>query len=192
MSGKGPWFVVGDTCVAPVCLALLVALSCGSDEPGELPAPPCAGRNALVVGTIEDLGSGCVSVRVQRVVSEGDPIYATNGSVLFNGNPDRGAIVRGRLGSLYSWQHEFEDRAEVAFFVEPRGEELSLQLFPRDDDQVQVQWGSRELQLEVGDMVGPDCAENLEMRREASDDVIEDTSSSHQTSSSTTSLCTPR
>jgi hypothetical protein len=125
-------------------------------------------------------------------VSEGDPIYATSGSVLFNGNPDRGAIVRGRLGSIYAWQHEFEDRAEVAFFVEPQGEELTLQLFPLEDDQVQVQWGSRELQLDVGEMSGPDCAENLENRRESSEDVIDDDSAVNQTSESSTSLCTPR
>jgi hypothetical protein len=164
---------------------LLALSACGgqSGNEGDLPAAPCARDNAFVVGRIEEVGAGCVSVRVERVVSAGMPLPAADGGVRSDGEPEVGELLRGRLGTIYSYDHEFERADSVALFVEPWGDDaIALQLFPVDGDRVQIHWAGQRLELEVAEMVEVDCQSKLEARRKPSDDVRHGGGGSVQTS----------
>jgi len=57
---------------------------------------------------------------------------------------------------------------------------------------VQVQWGLRSLQIELDDMVAPDCGEKLWALRESESDTVVNASSSTQAAPAAAALiCMP-
>jgi hypothetical protein len=151
--------------------AAVLALSSGcggqSGVEGDRPGPPCAVNQTFVVGRIEDVSGGCVSVRVERVLAAGEPVYDGNGEVIFDGNPKIGDVLRGHLGSTYAYTHEFEAAASVALFVETFDDVPALQLFPLQGDRVQLHWAGKLLEVGFTDMTAPDCYDRLEGLYEA-------------------------
>ena len=157
----------------------LAAIGCGgqSGNEGELPAAPCAREDALVVGHIESVGGGCVSVRVERVVSAG---ALTSLDVVLQ-QLERGATISGRLGRIYSSRHDFQ-QGDAVVVIASAGEAspagVWLELFPYRDDRAEVQWGLAQLQIELNVLHAPDCDERLWARRESAPQ-LESTLSDH-------------
>jgi hypothetical protein len=166
-------------------LLLSAAVACGgqSGNEGELPAAPCARSQPTVVGRIEALGEGCVSVRVERVVQAGDPVVGHSSEVILEGPPMPGSVLRGYLDATYAWRHAFAAEDPVAVVVSSRGDMLSLQLLPVEDVRVQAQWGKVQLQFTLDDLIAPDCQTKLEAEhlQHVGDDVIEGGSGTRQT-----------
>lgn len=162
----------------------------GFDGPdlGMLPAAPCVtGETALVLGTIEALAGGCVSLRVDRIVAPG----AAEAEV--------GELVRARAGTVYAWKRTFGIGDSIAATAQPAAARIVdgslsrsgltwVQLFPVKDDRVQIQWGRVMLSAELDELTAPNCGEVLTKRREASDDFVP---RSDPTSSTTTTAAPP-
>jgi hypothetical protein len=134
-----------------------------SGSEGSSPAPPCAAGRALFVGRIHEVSGGCVSIEVERVVAAG-PLSLANGGTV-DGNSATGAVLRGRLSTIYSYRHEFMAAESVAVLIDAWDEPARFELFPLVGDRVQVQWGPQRLEVELEEMAAPDCAERLEARR---------------------------
>jgi hypothetical protein len=182
---------------APLLLAstLPLAAACagqsgneGYEDPGQLPGAPCVtGEAALVLGTIESLGGGCVGLRVDRVVTPGQA------------EVEVGELVRARAGTVYAWKRTFAIGDSVAATLQlptailvdgsvSRPGPTSVQLLPFTDDRVQIQWGRVMLSAALDELTAPDCSEVLWERREASDDLVPRT---NPTSHSTTPTAPP-
>jgi hypothetical protein len=146
----------------------LAASACGGQtgSEGMLPAPPCAFGGTLVVGRIENLGGGCVSIQVERVVATGEPIYGDDGETFFDGDPAVGSTLNGHLQTMYAYTREFEKADAVAVIIGRRGNALALELLPLDDGRVQVQWGGRALEADLEEISAADCREKLPARFE--------------------------
>jgi hypothetical protein len=151
-----------------------------SGTEGRLPAAPCAAGRALLVGRIHEVGGGCVSIEVERVVAAG-PLSVANGGTIDN-NSAVGAVLRGRLSTIYSYRHEFMAAESVAVLIDAWGESARFELFPLAGERVQVQWGPQRLEVELDEMAAPDCAERLEARRTPQSDVVVNGSGSTPTS----------
>ena len=150
-------------------MALLLtaaAAGCGgqSGNEGELPAAPCARNQAVVVGRIEAIGGGCVTVRVDRVAAAGEPLLSLDGDEVFDGRPVPNAALSGYFASAYAFRHEFRAGERVAAIIGTRGDMLSLELFPLDGDRVQARWAHADLSLTLVDLIAADCQSKLEAK----------------------------
>lgn len=124
---------------------------------GSLPAPPCRYGAPFLLGNIEDLGGGCVSVVVERVIAQGSDGDSSELS--------EGSTVRGRLGRTYAYRSDFATGDSVALFVQKYDDQLTLELFPYANERAQALWGTTSLSLELEEMSAEDCPERLDERR---------------------------
>ena len=153
----------------------MLALGCvgQSGNEGSMPGPPCASGAALIVGRIQSVGGGCVSVEVERVLAPGQAtISGSDGQVLFDGNPHVGDTLHGPLETVYAYSHEFHPNDAVATLVFARGSDIAMEVFPRDGDSVKLQWSGREFKADMQDLTSPDCSEKLAMLREAGKAIV--------------------
>lgn len=165
-------------------LALLVVLSGCSQSLATFdpPAPPCASGRSFVVGGIEAVGAGCVTVRVERVVRDGSPVSDQSGRELFDGAPEVGVSLRGYLATVYAYKHEFQVGESVALFVYGRYDQLALELFPFEDERVEVLWGRQSFSLALEELSADACSSELLARRVPERDTPSNTSGTFQTS----------
>src|SRR4051794_22624195 len=152
---------------AAALVVSIAAIGCGgqSGAEGEWPAAPCAGEAALLIGRIEDVGGGCVSVRIERVIATGAPLSDVHGDMLFDGNPEVGSVVRGHLGSIYAFTHDFSAAEPVAVLVGADRDDLAFQLFPLEGERAQIHWAGKWLKAGFDDMTASDCPDRLEALR---------------------------
>lgn len=118
----------------------------------------------MLQGTVSEMGSGCVGVHVERVVAKGAEIVRADGSVLFDGSAAPGEIVRGRLGSVYAYTHEFRLNEPVVVLVGTFDDDLGLQLLPVEGDVAQVHWSGRRFEAPIEELAAPDCDAKLQAR----------------------------
>lgn len=160
------WFV------APLAAALGAGCNGGqSGNEGDIPAPPCAGQGALFQAHILDVGGGSVRLEVDALVKAGYPLTNDDGTEIFSGEVQPGEVLRGRLGSVYSWSHEFSSGESVAVLPGPWQELLSFELMPMQGERVIVQWTSARFESTLEELAAEDCSERLAGRVELDSDV---------------------
>ena len=159
-----------------VCLALV---ACGgqSGNEGQLPGAPCSPASALVLGHIEEIGEGCVSVRVERGLAMGGAAFDARDPL------DAGAKLRGYASVIYAWKHTFASGEEVAAIVGSRGDQVALELLQRNGERVTLQWGLKQFDVSLDELTADDCGQKLFERWQAEPNAFEpNRSSTTQTS----------
>jgi hypothetical protein len=142
-----------------------------SGNEGDIPAPPCAWQGALFQAHIVDVGGGSVRLEVDALVKASDPILDTEGGVIFSGDVEPGETLRGRLGTMYAWSHEFAIGEPVAALAVSWGDELEFQLMPMSGDRVIVQWTSETFESTLEELAAADCSRRLSSRVDLDSDV---------------------
>jgi len=155
----------------------------------DLPSAPCPQSDfALVQATIAELGGGCVSLGIDRVVYED--------LLLDEETIAAGQVFRGRAITAYAWQRTFEMGQSVAAIISLASPEIvdgslarpgpaSLTLFPFVEERVQIQWGRAMLSAALDELTAPNCGEVLEQRRVESTDLVPETDSGSTTTTTT-------
>lgn len=160
-----------------VGLAPLGGVSClggQSGNEGDIPPPPCAGQGGLFQAHVLEVGEGNVRLEVDALVAAGDPIVDTEGRVLFSGEVAPGEVLRGKLGTIYAWSHEFAIDEPVAVLPGTWGDLLEFQLMPMRGDRVIVQWTSETVESTLEELAASDCSLRLRSRVELDSDVRTD------------------
>jgi hypothetical protein len=157
--------------------ALLMSLaSCGagtfacgggqSGSEGDPPAPPCAGDGLVLQGRITQLGAGCVSIAVDAATSGAQSVTSPAGALLLGANVSPGQVVRGRLGQVYSYAHDFALGDPVAALAGSWGDMLNLELLPRQDSTVRVQWAGRQFETSLSTLTSDECSAMMSAHRD--------------------------
>jgi hypothetical protein len=155
-------------------LAPMLASGCDggqSGNEGDIPAPPCAGQGALFQARVVDVGGGSVRLEVDAPVKAGAPILGAEGEVVFSGEVEPGDMLRGKLGTVYAWSHEFAIGEPVAVLAGTWGDLLEFQLMPMTGDRVIVQWTSETFESSLEELASEDCSERLSSRVDLASDV---------------------
>lgn len=153
--------LVFDLCLA---LGLLLPGACAvgqSGNEGDLPAAPCPHGGPLFEAEVVSLDSGCVTVKVKRILQQGEPVVDGNAAPLLD-DVQLDAQLTAKLGTTYAYRHEFS--AEDAVVVLPGlwGDQLEFQLLPRSSNGVEIWWGPRLVYASTDDLVAADCTARLE------------------------------
>lgn len=165
-----------------LCLAVVIAFGLApalgsgciggqSGNEGDIPAPPCAGQGALFQAHVLDVGGGSVRLEVDALVKAGAPILDSEGDVVFGGDVEPGEVLRGKLGTIYAWSHEFAIDEPVAVLPGTWGSLLEFQLMPMTGDRVIVQWTSATFESRLEELAAEDCAERLSSSVDLESDV---------------------
>lgn len=133
----------------------------------DLPAMPCARDSAVLQGRVSDIDRGCVAVEVQQAIGDWQPVTANDGAIILDGSVRPGDVVRGRLGRVYSYDHEFHIGDSVACLGTNWDGILNLEMMPIEDDRVRIVRGPREFEASLEDLAAPDCESRLQLAEQA-------------------------